>query len=262
LSWLLPSLPPRAKEILGVRVDQRPVLYLALEDSESRIQKRARQLLADGPLPAEFYFVIRTHQAQAVEVAQGWVQEQRDFQPLVIVDTLEKIRADRGANAYRDDYRAGNLLQTMEAPGGAVIAVHHSRKGVSEDFLDDMSGTLGLAGSVDTVITLKRRRTAAAAELSVTGRDVDEMVYSVNFMAGTWCAADGSLAAAAEKANEPQLSEKMMAVLEFVNSRECTVAADVVKHLPDISASTARQYLTRLTDYSSSGALLKGCMGL
>jgi hypothetical protein len=54
----------------------------------------------------------------------------------------------------------------------------------------------------------------------------------------------------------------MMAVLEFVNSRECTVAADVVKHLPDISASTARQYLTRLTDYSSSGALLKGCMGL
>jgi hypothetical protein len=88
------------------------------------------------------------------------------------------------------------------------------------------------------------------------------MVYSVNFMAGTWCAADGSLAAAAEKANEPQLSEKMMAVLEFVNSRECTVAADVVKHLPDISASTARQYLTRLTDYSSSGALLKGCMGL
>lgn len=63
--------------VLGVAVDQRPVLYLALEDSESRIQKRARQLLDGGPLPGEFYFVSRTHQSQAVEVAPGLGEGER-----------------------------------------------------------------------------------------------------------------------------------------------------------------------------------------
>lgn len=175
-----------------------------------------------------------------------WVQENADREPLVIVDTLEKIRAPRGANAYHDDYQAGGLLQTMEAPGGVVIAVHHSRKGASEDFLDEVSGTLGLAGSVDTVITLKRKRTDVAAELSVTGRDVDETVYSLTFMEGKWHPADGSLSAAAKKACEPPLSDKMVAVLDFVNSRERTTAADVVQNLSDIKEATARQYLTRL----------------
>jgi hypothetical protein len=40
-----------------------------------------------------------------------------------------------------------------------AIAVHHNRKGESDDFLDQVSGTLGLAGSVDTIITLNRQRT-------------------------------------------------------------------------------------------------------
>ena len=93
------------RDVLGVAVDQRPVLYLALEDSESRIQKRARQLLNGGPLPSDFYFISRTHQSQALTLAQEWVQENADREPLVIVDTLEKIRGPRGANSYQDDYR-------------------------------------------------------------------------------------------------------------------------------------------------------------
>jgi hypothetical protein len=112
---------------------------------------------------------------------------------------------------------------------------------------------------VDTIITLKRKRTAAAAELSVTGRDVEEMVYSVNFMDGRWHAADGSLSAAAGKSTELQLSEKMIAVLELVNSRECTSSSDVVGSLPDVNANTARQYLTRLTE---SGMIRRMAVGI
>ena len=129
-----------------------------------------------------------------------------------------------------------------------MIAVHHSRKGFSEDFLEEVSGTLGLAGSVDTIITLKRKRTDVAGELSVTGRDVDEMVYSLTFKDGRWHAADGSLTAAATNAGEPQLSDTMVAVLEFVNARDITTATDVVQNLPDIKGATARQYLNRIAD--------------
>lgn len=233
--------------VLGVDVAQRPVLYLALEDNERRLQKRARDILDGSPLPAEFHFITREHQKDALTVAQGWVKAYASRRPVVFVDTLEKIRPARSHNAYEDDYKIGGLLQTLEAPGGAVVAVHHSRKNSSEDFLEEVSGTLGLAGSVDTVIALKRARTRGEATLSVTGRDVEEMVYAVNFANGKWAANGMNLAEAAQRAAACNLGDGMRAVLELVNSRKITTSADVVEHLGQKEA-TARQYLKRLAD--------------
>jgi RecA-family ATPase len=234
-------------EVLGVRVEQRPVLYLALEDGAQRLQSRARMLLDDEPLHEEFYYLTRESSHSAIDDAQEWVKANDDRKPLVIVDTLEKVRGPRGNNAYADDYKAGTSLQSLLTLGGSVIAVHHTRKAESDDFLDDVSGTLGLVGSVDTVITLKRARTGDAGTLSVTGRDVEEMVYSLTFVDGVWKAEGTNLAAAAKKVAERKLSAKMRGVLELVNSRAQTMAADVVANL-SISDSTARQYLRRLAD--------------
>jgi hypothetical protein len=204
-------------------------------------------LLDDEPLPEEFYYLTREHCAIAMDVAREWVDSRKDRKPTVIVDTLEKVRGARGNNAYADDYKAGTALQSLLALGGSVIAVHHTRKGESDDFLDDVSGTLGLVGSFDTVITLKRARTGDAGTLSVTGRDVEEMIYSLTFRDGVWKADGTDLAAAANKVTEHKLGEKMRGVLDLVNSRVETTAADVVAKL-GISDSTARQYLRRLAD--------------
>ena len=40
--------------------------------------------------------------------------------------------------------------------GVAVLLVHHLRKADSDDAFDTVSGTLGLTGSVDSVIVLRR----------------------------------------------------------------------------------------------------------
>jgi AAA domain-containing protein len=234
-------------DVLGVRVEQRPVLYLALEDDARRLQGRARMLLDDEPLPAEFYYLTRENGSSAMDLARAWVKSYEECKPMVIVDTLEKIRGARGINSYADDYKAGTALQSLLASGGSVIAVHHTRKGGSEDFTDDVSGTLGLVGSVDTVITLKRMRTGEASKLSVTGRDVEEMVYSLIFVDGIWKAVGTDLASAAEKVTERRLGKKMGAVLDLVNSRTTTTAADVVAAL-EFTDSTARQYLRRLAN--------------
>jgi hypothetical protein len=140
--------------VLGVQVQQRPVLYLALEDGALRLQARARMLLDDEPLPEEFYYLTRESPHSAMDDAQEWVEIHKDCKPMVIVDALAKVRGPRGNNLYADDYKAGTSLQVLLALSGSVIAVHHTRKGESDDFLNDVSGTLGLAGSVDTVITL------------------------------------------------------------------------------------------------------------
>jgi RecA-family ATPase len=234
-----------ADQVLGVQVEQRPVLYLALEDNARRLQHRARKLLDDRPLPSEFYYVTSEHHQTAMNLAAEWVQAHSARKPMVVVDTLERVRPARGVNAYQDDYRAGASLEPLVATGGVVVAVHHTRKGTSDDFLNDVSGTLGLAGAFDTVITLKRERTGRAGTLSVTGRDVEEMVYALTFDNGTWNADGPDLAAAARNATQVKLSDTMQNVLELVSSRIETTAADVVATL-GIGEATARQYLRRL----------------
>lgn len=234
-------------KVLGIPVEQRPVIYLALEDYDRRIQARARKLMGAEPLPADFNYLTRDDQPTALEEARKWLNMNDNRRPMVIVDTLEKVRGNRGSNAYRDDYQAGNRLQMLLVPGGAVIAVHHNRKDeTSDDFLDDVSGTLGLTGSVDTIINLKRKRTLKDGTLSVTGRDVEETVYRVIFSDdGKWQAAGTDLADAARKVTEDSLSRLMRDVLEAVNTGEPLSASDIA-FLLEMREDTVRQYLSRL----------------
>lgn len=247
LAIALAAAGPGGNRVLGVEVQHRPVLYLALEDNARRLQARARMLLADGPFPQQFFCLTRDATDGAMDLARGWVEKHNDGGPMVIVDTLEQVRGQRGNNPYADDYKAGASLQSLLTLGGSVIAVHHTRKGASDDFLEDVSGTLGLAGSVDTVITLKRTRNTNTGALSVTGRDVEEKVYSLSFVDGMWKAEGGELATAASKVAERKLGENMRKVLQLVDSRSQTTAADVVTHL-GIENSTARQCLHRLAN--------------
>jgi hypothetical protein len=128
-----------------------------------------------------------------------------------------------------------------------LIAVHHTRTATSDDFVDDVSGALGLPGTVDTVIARRRKRTEGAGTLSVTGRDVQEKVYSPTFVDGLWKVEGTDLADAANKVIERKLGQTMRAVLELVNSRSQTTAGDVAANV-GIGDSTARQYLRRPAD--------------
>ena len=63
-----------------------------------------------------------------------------------------------GESAYGRDYRVGGALKRVvdDHPGASLVALHHDRKAASEDFVDSVSGTHGLAGAADTVILLSR----------------------------------------------------------------------------------------------------------
>ena len=60
---------------------------------------------------------------------------------------------DAATTLYFADYQAGVALKNIvdAFPGSALLGVHHTRKASSDDFVDDLSGTLGLAGSADYV---------------------------------------------------------------------------------------------------------------
>ena len=129
-----------------------------------------------------------------------------------------------------------------------------TRKAASEDFVDDLSGTLGLAGSADYVLVLRRPRQSDQATLQVTGRDAPEGQYAFTVDGGCWLIDGDTLAAAAAAAetrrNERKLGDRALEILALVNERapaNHTTAADVAEKL-GIDRAQARVYLNRLAD--------------
>ena len=102
---------------------------------------------------------------------------------LMIFDTLAGIRGERNAKdtTYEGDYRALQELQqwTGDARFGGLILTHTRKADSPEDKIDAVSGTLGLAGCVDTVAILNR--STKGPTLYVRGRDVDEQEKALHF---------------------------------------------------------------------------------
>lgn len=179
-------------------VQQGPVLYLALEDTGRRLQKRLSVMATGGLRPSsdlqlEISCPHWTAGGEAVIV--GWLEAHPDAR-LVIIDTFEKIRGRSGstASAYGDDYvAAGRIKAVADHYGVPILVVHHVRKAGADDFLDLVSGTNGIPGAADTILVLERPRGQADGVLHVVGRDVDEADHAMTFNpdAGTWTRLDG-----------------------------------------------------------------------
>jgi len=250
-SWLVLSLGlavASGASFLDVPVEQRPVLYLALEDGPRRLQERQRRILDGQPPPGAL--VLRTDPLEAREAAKQFATDHEGKNPLIIIDTLARIRPPQTprANHYREDYQFGSSLKEIADHGATVLGNHHTRKGETEDFLESASGTNGLMGAADFVMVLTRGRTESNALLNITGRDVAEAGYNLLFDDGIWSPNGTGLSDAAQQVQGPRLGEAMTSVLALVNSRDITTPADAVQGL-DMDVDTAGKYLRRLADY-------------
>jgi hypothetical protein len=270
-SWLVLGLGLAAasggKAFGAVPVEQRPVLYLALEDGDRRLQDRCRALLLwpGEHIPAALSYLTTVDPLRVVETIALWLDRHHDDAPLVLLDTLGKVMpaAKLGESTYQRDYRVGSdLKRVVDAhPGASLLVNHHDRKAGALDFVDSVSGTHGLAGAADTVVVLSRQRHEADGLLQVTGRDVTEDAYAVRFPgSGAWRLQGDSLDAAAEAAARQRvaagLGDLSREVLDFVAEHAAGVRyRDVEAALGD----NAGRYLTRLAE---AGRVRKAGRGL
>jgi hypothetical protein len=246
----------------------RPVLVCALEDSDRRMQDRARRLLDGAPIPPLFEYVTRIEPGEVVATIAAWFEyaAHTGGSPTVILDTLGKVMppARAGESAYQRDYRIGSTLKRVvnEHAGAALIVNHHDRKASAEDFIDGVSGTHGLAGAADTTIVLQRARHETAGLVKVTGRDVPEGEYGVTLVGGIAWQLDGTdLADSARRASEVRavagLGEQSAQVLAYVNAHPEAVSPKDVSDA--LAFPDARRYLARLAD---AGRIEKPARGL
>lgn len=250
-----------ARNALGkiAMTGKRRVLYLALEDGHRRMQDRCRTLLGDDPIPELFHYMTDLRPGFAVATIEAFLRTYPDT-ALIVIDTLGKIMPPSapGESAYQRDYRVAGAIKRIadSYPGLAICALHHDRKAASEDFVDSVSGTHGLAGAADTIIVLARKRQATEAVLMVTGRDVPEAEYGLVMDNGLWRLDGANLGEAADAAHTREesagLGDLSVSILKFLREQgEQPVKASVVV---EQFGKDAYQYLKRLED---SGRIAK-----
>lgn len=240
----------------AVEVEQGDVLYLALEDGHRRLQDRCRHLLGRGePIPPRLHVLTRLAEPRRLlDTLRAFLQAHPRTR-LVVIDTLARARPPAPANVqqYDHEYRVvASLKQLADEYGVALLVVHHTRKLAAGDFLAEVSGTHGLTGAADTVLSLGRARGDADGVLRVTGRDVPEAEYAMRMTGGAWQLLD-------QPPSDPNIGDRSARILAHVADRPGGVRAEDVAAALDLPRDTAKRYLSRLAD---AGRLVRRERGL
>jgi hypothetical protein len=175
----------------GLQCKQCEVLGLFLEDTKRRIRSRLEALVgADKIKRLENLHIIsktegwRRLDCGGLDDLKAW-HKAHPALGLVIIDTLQKIKpgGSKHQNAYERDVDSLSPLMAWAGEAGVcVLLIHHTtKKKGNEDPFDDISGSLGITGSMDTSLVLKRKRDSRSATLHATGRDVDDMELEMEF---------------------------------------------------------------------------------
>jgi hypothetical protein len=174
--------------ILGsIKPTQGDVLYLALEDSKRRLQRRMAKLLpADTPWPSKLTLKTEWRRLDegGLDDIRAWYSDVKNNggKPIaVVIDVLEKVRKVAGSKKiYTADYEAiTGLTQLAANLGIAIIVLHHTRKMVSDDLMETVSGSFGITGAADTLLVMANK--AAGRVLDVRGRDVEANEFAIEF---------------------------------------------------------------------------------
>ena len=242
-----------------VKCAPRPVLLLALEDSERRLQTRIRALYGSDIPPHNLHILTRIQPGLLIPTITAWLE----YHPtgLVILDTLGRARQqrNRGDDAYLADYQAGVALKNIvDAFPGSVIArcaPHRGKPPVTTSLTTSRAHSVWpqaptiywcYGGRVNPPKPLSRSPAATHPKASTPSPST----------AGDGSSPENGLLklprlrlTAATKANSVTVHKMCLRVVNDTHAVEglLTCAGDVVARV-GISQAQARVYLNRLAD--------------
>lgn len=177
------------------------VLLCAMEDNDRRLKSRlemrtsaAMMMPLTGPLdfnktdnPDLTGLYYTTNWKRLNDGGLQDISEFLDAHPdckLIVLDTLAKVKpeAKKSGTAYEQDYNDMGALQRLAMDRHCcVLMITHNRKTETEDVVESISGSIGIPGVVDTIMILKRKRSSKQSSLYVTGRDISECTWKMQF---------------------------------------------------------------------------------
>jgi hypothetical protein len=183
-SWLMLDLcfsVAAGESFMDHPTEQGTVLYLDLEDPETRLLQRAREIR--DVIPSKFHEATR-----AGKLGSGLAEQIEDFvhdhpdTNLVVIDTLQKIRKPKG-DTYAGDYQVVSSLKSLaDKLEIAIVCIHHTRKMKAKDTFDSVLGSTGLTAAADGIYVLERKTEGKPfGKLSFISRDIPDGEISVHF---------------------------------------------------------------------------------
>ena len=159
------------------------VLYLALEDPWTRLQKRVQNMKGTASNFLQLSIDSETINKGLIEQIDDFLKQYPDT-VLIAVDTFQHIRDNeikRGVSIYAHEYEELMALQRYALKNRIVILlVHHSNKAKSSDPYEAASGTMGITAALDTYLFIKKlKRSDTKAMLHISGRDVGEKEFVI-----------------------------------------------------------------------------------
>jgi AAA domain len=175
--------------ILGnIKPAQGDVLYLALEDSKRRLQRRMDKLLPTFGAKWPSRLTIKTewkrlHEGGLNDI-RAWHADTREGggNPIAVaIDVLAMVRKPVGnRQLYEADYEAlVGLTKLANELSVAIVVLHHTRKMASDDLMETVSGSFGVSGAVDTILVMANK--AVGSVLDIRGRDVESRELAIEF---------------------------------------------------------------------------------
>lgn len=179
------------KPLWDFPIQQAEVLYLALEDTERRLQKRSFRMFGEaGTDFLHFAVVAKTINCGLLDQLQYFLKRHPNTR-LVIVDTMQFSREDTpNGNLYVADTAFMKTIQAFSKETGVnILLVHHTRKAPDQnDSFNTISGSNGNMGGADSVIIMgKEKRTDERAFLKCTGRDTPDQIFWIRRNPGNLC---------------------------------------------------------------------------
>ena len=158
---------------------QGAVLFLALEDTMPRMQRRMAMRGAISPGNIEFYTDWKPLQEGGLEDIRDWITVNPTVK-MIVLDTLVRVAPIAG-NYDKTTHTYGALSKFARDHRIAILACHHMVKQGSKDPFLGIHGSTGIGGAADTLLVLKRRRFNSDATLGITGKDVEETELAMQF---------------------------------------------------------------------------------
>lgn len=178
--------------VLGRKVEQGKVLYLALEDNPRRLQDRLGKQMSPANATVDFRFewpaLVDKHSKSGTDLLLDAITA--EGYNLVIIDTISRALGHADQLDQADMNVAFGALQRLAIEKDiCLLLVDHHRKSAAGvgDVIDDVMGATSKVGVADAAVGIYRQRGQPEATLKVSGRDVDDHELVIKFDRDLFC---------------------------------------------------------------------------
>lgn len=234
---------------LGRDTQPGKVLLIALEDGERRVYQRAHLLKWVPSETAVLAVNIANFDGPSGTPGPGLVQIEQaaSYYDLIIIDTL--IATLSGHANENDNVQMAMIVNTLariaHETNTAVVLVHHTGKGYSDDVFNTLRGASAIRGGYDVGLLLERKQGEQEAVLHAESRDIEVENMTLRQAAnGTgWEYVGNSFEIEKIRAGRDTLK----AMLELDSANVGLTAKDIASHR-GVSDSAVYRQLNRLVE--------------